>query len=123
MILKLILFSLLLHCIDDFVLQAAFLNKGKQKNWWREQTSYSDLYNNDYLVCLIIHGLEWSLLTFLPILILEESTWFLWGMIAANTVIHAYVDDLKANKKKISLVTDQVIHISQILLTYFTWSL
>ena len=123
MILKLILFSLLLHCLDDFVFQAAFLNRGKQKNWWREQIGYSDLYKNDYLVCLIVHGLEWSLITFLPILILEESTWFLWGMIAANTVIHAYVDDLKANKERINLVTDQVIHISQILLTYFVWGL
>ena len=123
MILKLILFSLLLHCVDDFVLQAAFLGKGKQRQWWREQTKGNNFYKNDYIVCLIIHGLEWSLFTFLPILILEESSWFLWGMIAANTVIHAYVDNLKANKEKINLVTDQIIHISQILLTYFVWSL
>ena len=122
MIIKLILLSLLLHCIDDFVLQSAFLVNGKQKFWWRNQTS-EDLYKNDYIVCLIIHGLEWSLFTFLPILILEESTWFLCGIILINTIIHAYVDDIKANKKKINLVTDQVIHISQIMLTYFIWGI
>lgn len=122
MVLKLILFSLLLHLLDDFVLQDAFLNNGKQKEWWRNQTS-NELYKNDYIICLLAHGLEWALLTFLPILTLEESSswFFLLGMIICNAGVHSFVDDVKANKKKINLVTDQVIHVIQILLTYFIW--
>ena len=122
MVLKLILFSLFLHLLDDFVLQAAFLNNGKQKEWWRNQTS-NELYKNDYIICLLAHGLEWALLTFLPILTLEESSswFFLLGMIICNAGVHSFVDDMKANKKKINLVTDQVIHVIQILLTYFIW--
>ena len=121
MVLKLILFSLLLHLLDDFVLQAAFLNNGKQKEWWRNQTS-NELYKNDYIVCLLAPGLELSLLTFLPILTLEgSSSCFLVGMMICNAGVHSFVDDVKANKKKINLVTDQVIHVIQILLTYFIW--
>lgn len=122
MILKLILFSILLHCIDDFVLQSAFLANGKQKRWWRNQNiSWWELCKNDYIVCLIIHGLEWALLTFLPILILEKSSWFILIIILCNSGIHSYVDNLKANKEKINLITDQVIHVCQILITYFIW--
>jgi hypothetical protein len=35
----------------------------------------------------------------------------------ANVVVHAVVDDLKANRKKINLWVDQLIHIMQIILT------
>ena len=35
-----------------------------------------------------------------------------------NTIIHAVVDNLKANKLKINLVVDQSIHILQIIITY-----
>ena len=35
-----------------------------------------------------------------------------------NIIIHALVDDLKANKFKINLVTDQLIHIVQIIVTW-----
>ena len=34
-----------------------------------------------------------------------------------NTVIHAIVDNLKANRKKINLIVDQSIHMTQILIT------
>jgi len=39
-------------------------------------------------------------------------------MIVFNTVMHALVDDLKANMKLINLWTDQLIHLGQIVLTY-----
>ena len=41
--------------------------------------------------------------------------------IIVNTVIHAIVDDMKANKKKINLITDQNIHFEQILVTWLVW--
>ena len=34
-----------------------------------------------------------------------------------NAVIHALVDNLKANKLQISLITDQLIHLLQIFVT------
>jgi len=39
-----------------------------------------------------------------------------------NLTIHAFVDDLKANKKKINLIVDQSIHISQIIVTCLLFS-
>lgn len=38
-------------------------------------------------------------------------------MFLINFIIHAFVDDLKANKKKINLCVDQSIHIIQIIIT------
>ena len=37
---------------------------------------------------------------------------------AINLCIHAITDDTKANKKKINLVQDQIIHFLQIIATY-----
>jgi hypothetical protein len=37
---------------------------------------------------------------------------------ALNWTIHSIVDDLKANKKDINLVQDQLFHIIQIILTW-----
>ena len=34
-----------------------------------------------------------------------------------NAAIHGYVDHLKANRHKINLVTDQLVHLAQILVT------
>lgn len=34
-----------------------------------------------------------------------------------NAILHGTVDDLKANKKKINLITDQSIHLLQIAVT------
>jgi hypothetical protein len=48
-----------------------------------------------------------------------------WWVIAyiANMIVHAFVDNLKANKFKINLVVDQSIHIIQIVVTWlvFIW--
>jgi len=46
-----------------------------------------------------------------------EIGWMVY-FIPANTLIHAIVDDLKANKHKINLIQDQTIHFMQILLTF-----
>jgi hypothetical protein len=38
-----------------------------------------------------------------------------------NAAIHGYVDHLKANQHKINLVTDQLVHLAQILVTAATF--
>ena len=39
-----------------------------------------------------------------------------WAIVG-NTIIHAIVDDLKANKKRLNLVQDQLLHLAQIVIT------
>lgn len=108
------------HVIDDYFLQG-FLAKGKQKSWWKEQKDYSCLYKFDYIVCLIMHSIEWSFMIMLPIAIRFnfEVPWEFGLMFVYNVIIHAIIDHLKANRKIINLVIDQTLHIMQILITFF----
>lgn len=39
-------------------------------------------------------------------------------LLIVNLLIHMFVDNLKANEKKINLIQDQIIHIIQVI---FTW--
>ena len=39
-------------------------------------------------------------------------------LLIVNLLIHMFVDNLKANEKKINLIQDQMIHIIQVI---FTW--
>jgi hypothetical protein len=41
---------------------------------------------------------------------------FLWAIVG-NTIIHAIVDDLKANRNKLNLIQDQLLHLAQIVIT------
>ena len=115
---KIFLLMLLLHIIDDFVLQAACLNKLKQKAFWADYvTKDNKLYQYDYLVALFIHGLSWSLMVHLPFIFTDCNEWLLFGLIIFQAIIHSKVDDEKANKKTMNLVTDQFIHLMQIVMT------
>ena len=92
----------------------------KQKEWWKKQDGYEEMYKYDYIVALIMHSFSWVFMMMLPIAI---ATRFNVGLIyyigvLVNAVIHCFVDDLKANKKKISLMDDQLLHMMQILATY-----
>ena len=133
-----LLIMLLLHIIDDFVMQSAFLCNGKQKEWWYTVGAFNDdngnynwrkfeLYKNDYKMCLVMHGISWSVMIMLPFIYNVFNTYgmtFEWHSIVllatfvANVFVHSYVDDFKANKFKINLVTDQLIHVGQILSTW-----
>ena len=42
MFIKIVLFMILFHIIDDFVLQPISLSNLKQKKWWEKQEGYSD---------------------------------------------------------------------------------
>lgn len=113
---KVFLLMVLLHIIDDFVLQAACLNKLKQKEFWKNYiTDDNKLYQYDYLVALVIHGLSWSLMIHLPFFFLNCNEWILFGLVIFQAIIHSRIDDLKANKKTISLVVDQSAHLLQII--------
>lgn len=102
--------------VDDYYLQGV-LAKMKQRSWWEENAPQKE-YKNDYKVALIMHSFSWSFMIMLPYIFLEANQAAIVIAIGINTVIHAIVDDLKANKKKINLVEDQKIHLIQI---YCTW--
>ena len=119
MFIKILLFMILFHIIDDFVLQPISLSNLKQKKWWEKQEGYSDKYKDDYKVALAIHSISWSIMIHIPFVIMFPSLGQLALLISfiANAVIHYYIDDLKANKLKINLFEDQMVHFWQICTT------
>ena len=119
MFIKILLFMILLHIIDDFVLQPISLSNLKQKKWWKKQEGYSDKYKDDYKVALAIHSISWSIMIHIPLVIMFPSLGQLALLISfmVNAVIHYYIDDLKANKLKINLFEDQMVHFWQICTT------
>ena len=108
-----------LHILDDYVLQAPCLCNLKQKSFW-EKNAPQALYKNDYLAALIMHAFSWSFMIMLPIAIkLSFNVDINFGaMLIVNTMFHALVDDLKANKYRINLCADQAYHIFQIIFTF-----
>lgn len=117
----LILFAMIFcHIVDDYYLQG-ILASMKQKAWWKKQERYCDLYKHDYIVALIMHAFSWAFMIMLPFILLGVRQYAIVILIpiAINTIIHAFIDNLKANKKKINLVQDQILHILQIVLTWF----
>ena len=119
----LLIFMLLAHITDDYYLQG-WLASAKTKNWWKKNAP-DKLYSKDYIMALFCHALSWSIMIFLPILVYSlinnvNLNWF-YLAIPVNLVIHAIVDDLKANKFKINLIVDQSIHFIQITITWITF--
>ena len=116
----LLIFMIFAHITDDYYLQG-WLASAKTKNWW-EKNAPNKLYSKDYIMALFCHSLSWSIMVFLPILIYSlynqiDLNWF-YLAIPINLIIHAVIDDLKANKFKINLIIDQSIHFTQIFITY-----
>ena len=109
-----------MHILDDYCLQG-ILASMKQKEWWRNNEQYKDMYRYDYIVALIMHSFSWSFMVMLPIAITMQCnlTGLFFICFFANVLIHTVVDDLKANKGKINLWIDQSIHIAQVLITAF----
>ena len=116
--LKILFLMLLAHIIDDFVLQPVCLSNLKQKGWW-EKNAPDKIYQHDYIAALIIHSLSWSIMTALPLFFFTKTPDFFYGlMIPLNTLVHAGIDDMKANNKEIDLTIDQIIHVIQIIITW-----
>lgn len=117
------IFTLLLmifcHIVDDYYLQG-WLASAKQKKYWQENAP-EKLYKYDYIWALIMHSFSWAFMIMLPIaysLSFNINIAFLIAFIV-NVIIHAITDDLKANKRKINLWEDQIIHLIQIGLTAY----
>lgn len=116
-----LLCMLFFHIVDDYYLQG-WLASAKQKSWW-EKNSPDKLYKYDYLMALFMHSFSWAFMIMLPLTVYAiaiDGTWCPLLYII-NLIIHFYIDDLKANKKKINLIQDQCVHIIQIVLTWLLY--
>ena len=105
------------HIADDYYLQG-WLASAKQKKYWQDNAP-DKMYRYDYIWALLMHAFSWSFMVMLPIAFsLSFDVSVLFGAVFAfNVAIHAFTDDLKANKKKINLWVDQIIHLTQIAIT------
>lgn len=117
----LFLLMVMLHIIADYLVQTEFIANFKQKKNW--ENTFKDMnldknnkYKYDYIAILLVHAFSWSFITFFPIVLICNINIFLVSVVI-NTIIHAIVDDLKANKYKINLLIDQSLHLLQIVIT------
>lgn len=112
-----ILWMIFFHIVDDYYLQG-WLASAKQKSWWEQNVS-DKLYEHDYIWALIMHSFSWAFMIMLPIAYVQQFDirFNFFILFVLNITIHAFVDDLKANKKLINLWQDQFIHMVQIMLT------
>lgn len=106
------------HIVDDYYLQG-WLASAKQKSWW-EQNTPDKLYKHDYIVALFMHSFSWTFMIMLVPTIKVMLFGGIWNplLFLGNVMIHMYVDDLKANEKRINLIQDQSIHMLQIIWTW-----
>ena len=112
------LIMILLHIIDDFVLQPICLSKLKQKSFWETYVKDDEKYKFDYKVALVIHALSWSIMIHLPLIVIGVGEFAIFISVILNTIMHAWTDDEKANKLNITLFEDQLIHLIQIGATW-----
>ena len=105
---------LLGHLVSDYTLQG-WLADGKQKSWWDKAFGGETpaKYKFDYIAALACHSLYWSIFTCAPF----YASRFILTAILVNAIVHAIIDDLKANRHAINLVTDQCLHLAQMLVT------
>lgn len=114
-----LLCMIFLHILDDFHLQG-ILAKMKQREWWKQQEGYNDMYANDWIPALVLHSFSWTFMIMLPLAITNREPIGM-GFISifiGNMIVHAIVDHCKANTRSIPLTVDQSIHIGQIIATY-----
>lgn len=112
-----IILMIFLHIVDDYYLQG-WLASAKQKKYWKENAP-DKMYKHDYIWALLMHSFSWSFMIMLPISYIMKfyiNNTFLFVFLL-NLIIHAITDDLKANRKFINLIQDQLIHIFQIIIT------
>jgi hypothetical protein len=124
-LITLLLFMIFCHILDDYYLQGCLASM-KQRSWW--ENNYPDIkYKNDYIIALIEHSFSWTFTIHIPVLLyhnfiyLDIDTFVLVILFIVNIIIHAIVDNAKANLLKINLIQDQLIHIIQILITWIIY--
>ena len=106
------------HIVDDYYLQG-WLASAKQKKYW-EENAPDKMYKHDYIWALIMHSFSWAFMIMLPVAFFmnfninfEFVMLFVW-----NVFLHSITDNEKANRKKINLIQDQMVHILQIIATF-----
>lgn len=106
------------HIVDDYYLQG-WLASAKQKKYW-EENAPDKMYKHDYIWALIMHSFSWTFMIMLPVaLFMNFNVGFEFVMLFVwNIFLHAITDNAKANKKKINLIQDQIVHILQIIATF-----
>ena len=111
-----ILFSMIfLHIVDDFCLQGIMASM-KQKSWWqKDPVGSQSKYKYDYIAALLAHSFSWAFMIMIPILV--SGTWNPFVLIL-NMLVHAFIDNMKANHMRINLIADQSMHLLQILVTW-----
>ena len=121
---EIVLLMVLGHVLADFYVQPICLSQMKCKCWWVKECEKNNVdfkeYQADYIVALIMHSISWAVMILMPIMFLMNvNDWLLLKLFLINTGVHAVVDDLKANRYKLNLWTDQFIHIWQMLITFY----
>lgn len=116
---------LFLHIVDDYYLQG-ILASMKQKKWWYENAP-APLYKNDWKMALFEHAFSWSFMITLPWLVVSIATqnnmgfFLLTFFYILNTILHACIDNLKANEEVFNLIIDQSLHFLQICTTWLAF--
>ena len=117
---KTFIFLLMIFChiVDDYYLQG-WLASAKQKKFWKENAP-DKMYKYDYIWALLMHSFSWAFMVMLPIAFVNNfnvdalfMTYFVM-----NVMMHAVIDDKKANRKEINLIQDQLFHLVQIIVTF-----
>lgn len=114
-----VLLMIFLHIVADYNLQG-WLATAKTKDFW-EQNAPEKLYKRDYIYALLMHSISWTFLIMLPIAYVMDfniNSRFI-SYFLLNVYLHATIDNAKANKKTISLATDQNCHLIQIFFTAY----
>lgn len=127
MIKILLLFVMIfLHIVDDYYLQG-WLASAKQKSYW-EQNAPDKLYKHDYIMALFMHSFSWAFMimliptvyTLITTVNIGNASLAITLIFFTNLCIHMVTDNAKANLKKINLVQDQLIHLTQITVTWIS---
>lgn len=118
-----LLCMIFMHLMADYFFQGCLADL-KQKSWWIENYNEKK-YKNDYVMALFEHSFMWTFFIMLPVAFYLNFNFKIWFFLAffANIIYHADVDNMKANDRSISLITDQLLHLYQIIMTWFVMML
>ena len=116
----LLLAMIYLHIADDYYHQG-WLASAKQKSYW-EQNAPDKMYKHDYIMALFMHAFSWAfMIMIIPTvyaLVVAANIPLIIALFVGNLCMHMIVDDMKANRKKINLIQDQLMHLTQIVITW-----
>ena len=108
---------LFLHILDDFHFQGCLATL-KQKAWWIAHFP-DPMYKHDWIPALAAHVITWTMFIMLPcVIFMDVPVWLVVVLFVVNCGFHFWIDDLKCNRMVLNLIEDQLLHISQITLTF-----